>query len=127
MDRALGWAGDRGRSAYVPAENGVLFRVELDDDDETLTLCMDARTCRRDYDPNDGSWLWLPHSVYLVDGTLVAEDRSLRGIFCWRGAEPEWVVETIDRLSLRPFAQPEGPEMRLVHLDYFTRQQEVAL
>lgn len=38
-------------------------------------------------------------------------------VSCW--AEAWWVVEMIDQLSQLPFAQPEGPPVRLVPLDYF--------
>lgn len=54
-------------------------------------------------------------SVGIIDGDLVAG--AWNG---WSWAEPDWVVETIDRLSRKPFMQPDGSMVRVVPLSYFT-------
>jgi hypothetical protein len=112
-DRALA-AGGGDQSVYVPAENGVLFRVEegRNEHHHGLSLDINARTCRRYY--SGGEWLWLPCDVAVIDGELLPGSWSN-----WYWAEPDWVVETIDRLSHKPFTQPDGPLCQLVRLDHF--------
>lgn len=118
-DRSLGTSGTYSTEAVIPAENGVLFHVEtMGQGRDGLALAMWARTCyRTEPTPVDG-WIWLPHSLNLHDGEFT---RCPVGTFDWRNAEPEWVVETIDRLSRKPYTEPEGPAMRLVRLDHFDR------
>lgn len=113
-DRSLGGGTPNDLSRYVLAENGLLFMVEPEPAG-TLTLALHARTCIRTlaFDHDDDDDLWLPHAVTLVDGELTT---LAGGVFMWMGCEPEWVVETIDRLSRKAFTQPPGPAVRLVPL-----------
>lgn len=113
-DRALG--GDR--MAYIPAENGVLFRVEeyRNEHYHGIDLEPAARTCHLHWHVDEA--LYLPWSVLVIDGELAASTEARP--FCdWRYAEGDWVVETIDRLSRKPFMQPPGEPARLVPLNYF--------
>jgi len=112
-DRALA-VGGGDQSVYIPAENGLLFRVEEGRNERYhgLSLEPNARTCRQveDYD----GWMWLPWTIGVIDGVLVPGASN-----CWYWAEPEWVVETIDRLSRKSFMQPDGPLVQLVRLNHF--------
>lgn len=111
-DRSLGGGSPNDLSRYVLAENGVLFMVEPDSD-STWTLALFARTCILTLEVDKDDDLWLPHAVILREGELSALGS---GTYMWSHCEPEWVVETIDRLSRMPFTQPAGPVVRLVPL-----------
>ena len=120
-DRSLGGGSRFGAQAIIPAENGVLFDVEMMGEDRSgLSLKLTAATCERveqgQVDETETPWIWLPHTVSFVNGDLVP---GWHGTWEWSSAEPEWVIETIDRLSHKPFEQPPGPLARLVRLDYF--------
>lgn len=112
-DRALG-SGGGDQSVYIPAENGLLFQVQEQRNERYhgIDLYPSARTCEQVH--SNDEWLWLPWSVAVIKGRLVAGKSN---VWCW--AEAEWVVETIVRLSRLPFTQPEGPPVQLVSLDYF--------
>lgn len=112
--RALG-AGGGDQCAFILAENGLLLRVEEAENERYhgISLDLHARTCQKVWSVDE--WEWLPWNVAVIDGRLVAGASNY-----WSWAEPEWAVETIDRLSAKPFTQPEGPPLRLVPLDYFT-------
>lgn len=115
-DRALA-AGGGDQSVYIPAENGLLLRVEEAENEKYHGIGMDlhARTCEAVWSVDE--YVYLPWSVGLVDGALVHGTSNF-----WSWAEPDWVVETIDRLSRKPFTQPDGPLMDLVPLHYFDRE-----
>lgn len=114
--RSLGGTGPGDGSFWIPTENGMLLSVE----DwrpavgfaapGRLELSVYARTCTRVVGLDEAP-SWLPWSVGLAGGVLSTD---VAGVGGWIDAEPEWVVETIDRLSRRPFTQPPGPEVRLV-------------
>ena len=112
-------SGGGDQSAYIPAENGVLFGVDYGENERYRGLSLDlrARTCERVWSVDE--WLYLPHDVSLLGGRLVPGDQ---GVHSWMWAEPGWVVETIDRLSRRPYQEPEGESARLVRLDHFTKE-----
>lgn len=132
---------------YVPAENGMLFELSPNkandpgnfrksSRDGTWDLWLCARACYKSYDP-DG-WIWLPQGVQLEDGELRHCTYPGPGRYFgvklgsfWTDADEEWVAETIMRLAHKPFVQPQGPEVRLVHGDYFdsrhSMQTEVAV
>lgn len=116
LSRALGTGGG-DHSVYIPAENGLLFRVEESRNERHhgLSLDLDARTCELVWSVDE--YLYLPWSVGYFDGRFVAGTTN-----CWMWAEPGWVVETIDRLSVKPFTQPEGPLAQLVPLSHFERR-----
>lgn len=120
QDRTLG-AGRADQSAYIPAENGVLFRVEYGENERYrgLSLDLNARVCEKAWSVDE--WLYLPASVVIRAGQLVG-GCHVRGIGSWYFAEPDWVVETIDRLSRRPYTEPEGEPARLVRLDHWTKE-----
>lgn len=118
-DRALGAApGDP--MVYVPAENGVLFAVEPDTapaaSPGNLRLALYTVAC---YEIDDGAntRMWVPHSVRWQGGALIAGPLSY-----WWNAEPEWVAETIDRLSQMRFKIPDGPRVRMVSGSYFDEE-----
>lgn len=115
-DRALGACGaaPNDRSVYIPTENGLLLRVEEGRNESRHGLSLDpcARTCERVQDP-DG-WLWLPRPVGWFGGVLLVGRSNV-----WYWAEPEWVVEMIDRLSVLPFEQPPGEPTQIVRLNHF--------
>lgn len=117
-------AGRGDQSVYIPAENGVLFRVEEKSNERYhgLDLSIDARTCERSWAGDE--WLYLPWEVGLLDGELITDGKRHSAAWDWRWAEPDWVVETIDRLARKPFQQPEGEPVRLVRLDYFAETSE---
>lgn len=110
LDRSLGVKSDP--VMYVPAENGVIFALEHDTSQAarpgTWRMDMLCAACERSYEP-DGGWMWLPISVWInSDGDLIAGgDRAT----FWIDADAEWVVETIDRLSRKPFTVPDGPRV----------------
>lgn len=113
-----------GRDLYIPTENGLIFHVEEYDSEPEpwLALAVDARACYEHTDFADGETMWLPQSVAMLDGTLFAyTGLASRGVktCSWTRAEPEWVAETIIRLSQKPFTQPVGPKVRLVSISYF--------
>lgn len=132
QDRALFDA-----TAYIPAENGLIFEVDPWDrldarPTSLLTMGIVARACNRYYsgeDPDD-PWIWLPHRIGILNGDFVSLDegdgRRRRQLLTdaawdWRRADPEWVVEMIQRLSRKPFAQPAGPLMQFVRRGTFER------
>jgi hypothetical protein len=128
-DRSLGGGSHLTTEAIIPAENGVLFGVEtMGADRPGLQLRLNAATCERvaqgQADEQEAPWIWIPHAVSVVDGDLVA---GWHGIWQWSNADPEWVVETIDRLSRKPFERPDGPVARVVPLNYFERPRRAAL
>ena len=123
-DRSLGTGNDW--LSYIPAENGVIFVVEKETapaaPPNTLRLSLLCAVCEQSYDPE--GYMWLPKSVSLIDGqllpTVTYEGRlGVRAVSDWHHAEPEWVAETIDRLSRLPFTEPDGPRCRLVPRDAF--------
>jgi hypothetical protein len=105
----------------IPCENGVLVSVELDSK-YGYKVSLHSRTCRSE--PWDDTHIMIPCFVSIVGGNLVAEQhRNPRGGLTvpsgpwrWDGAEPEWIVELIDRVGRMPFIQPPGPEVRLISL-----------
>ena len=120
-DRSLG-SGGGDLSVFIPAENGVLIRVEQTTvNEETgaqrLDMSIDARTCYRSDDIE--GWIWLPYGVGLRNGALVAPYALHNDEWDWRGCEPTWVVWFIDWVASKPFTQPEGPPVALVRLDHF--------
>lgn len=121
LDRALGTRATGGGdlSLYIPAENGVLFEINDVPEWPGLTLSLRARTCHLYIDPNDGTQMWLPQWAYLRDGYITTVDDG--GAWHWDKADPDWVAETILRLSHKPYMQlvPSGPEVRLVPIDHF--------
>ena len=109
---------------YVPAENGVLFGVERQEDG-LWSLALYARACVTSMDPNDhAAVVYIPQNVALHEGDLVTS--RAHGIHSWNFAEPDWVVETIDRLSRKPFVQPKGPQVQLVPRIPVTREEALA-
>jgi hypothetical protein len=125
-ERSLGCSLQHG--VYIPAENGVLFIVQYGHhpgpgtpDPTAITLSMDARTCYEET-PADDRPLWLPHSVELVGGDLIAIGAKWTrafagGVGTWSNGEPEWVAETIRRLSVKPLTGLDGPQVQLFRLD----------
>jgi len=109
-DRSLGVKSDP--IMYVPAENGVIFALEHDTSKVarpgTWRMDMLCAACERSYEP-DGGWMWLPISVS-IDGN---GDLAVGGVrwSWWIDADADWVVETIDRLSRKPFTIPDGPRV----------------
>lgn len=125
LERSLGATPDApgDKSVFVPAENGILFQMEPVDPDRPergLILSISARTCYPSPD-TDGRFYYLPHPVSIKDGK-VAPGRG--GVSIWKNAEPDWVVETIDRLSQAPYVEPEGPLVEMVRLDHFSHAAE---
>lgn len=112
---------------HVPAENGVLFAVEAIQrgGDVVYDLAMYSAACCLVIDHDDE--YWLPTPVYLHNGDLhaqpwgsLADGRILLhpGVHEWRGADADWVAETIDRLGRKPFTVDEdAPRVRLVAAD----------
>ena len=100
-DRSLGAEGDS--AVYIPSENGLLFEVTVQDN-KLLQLNLYCVTCEETW--HAGEPCWLPIGVGLLDGELVPGGR---GLGMWLNAEPDWVAETIDRLSRLPFTIPDGP------------------
>lgn len=115
-DRALG-AGGGDQCVYIPAENGLLLRVEEARNEKyhAISLDLHARSCELVWSVDE--WIYLPWNVAVIDGKLVAGTSNF-----WSWAEPEWVVETIDRLCRKPFMQPDGPLLEIVPLHYFDRE-----
>lgn len=119
-DRSLGLtACDTVR--FIPAENGLLIEVEPMGATRPglFVVHLRARSCY-EYPDSDGTRLWLPQLVSLVDGRLVAGPelspmvRYREGRDWWGSAEPDWICEHIDRMARLPFTQPPGPEVELV-------------
>lgn len=111
--RSLGTGKDSQR--WIPAENGVLFTICPLGREGLLNLNMHALSCRKVFPPTgEDDWIWLPWSVTLVDGKLIASEDPTVGVWDWRRAEPHWVAETILRLSTKPFTTPPGPLCRMV-------------
>lgn len=94
----------------IPCENGILVAVEAASDQDGLSVHLYSRASQL---TTSNDILWLPYTVSLVDGRLAA---SFAGVWWWRDAEPEWVVEFIDWVSRMPFTQPPGPEMQIIDL-----------
>lgn len=123
FDRSLGVKSDP--VMYVPAENGVIFSVEHDTSKAarpgTWRMDLLCAACERSYEP-DGGWMWLPISVWINGvGDLVAGGERASG--WWIDADAEWVVETIDRLSRKPFTVPDGPRVQFApRVDNGTRK-----
>jgi hypothetical protein len=122
-DRMLGGHGGPGITntvsdqVYIPCENGVFVAVEDFENQPGYVITLHSRACLQQ--PWDNSRIWIPYSVSIVDGRLVATSDLLslsRAAWRWEGAEPEWTVELIDRVSRMPFTQPPGPEVRLIPL-----------
>ena len=124
-DRSLGLSpGDEAH--YVPTENGLLVEVSPmgEGREHLLHLMVRARTCELFVEPIPGGQperLWTPWLLGLLDGRLVPVPSVACGVvvpprptWWWANAEPEWVVEHIDRLSRMPLVPPAGPEARLV-------------
>lgn len=126
-DRALCAESTDQHATYIPAENGLLFYVQSGwlngPRPDLVTLALDTRTCWIDDDDDD--WIgWLPRHVWLHNGDLRCADSRWDcpppgAHTVWPNADPDWVIETIDRLSRKPFTPLPGPEVRLVRLDYF--------
>lgn len=118
--RVIGWPGDLAE-VYIPAENGVLFGVQAEPAVGGLTLTLDCHVC--EWVALGGEGCWLPLSLQLVGKTLRAWDPRCRHPFRWFGADPDWVAETITRLSGFPIADTlDGPRVRLVPLRHFTER-----
>jgi len=107
---------------YVPCENGVL--IQLQKEDKGVTVMLDARTCELDEwrvaGPNAGpDKLWLPQPVCILAGKVgkwLDRRGLLAGPWHWDSADEWWVVEHIDRVSVMPYTEPEGPPVRLMRL-----------
>lgn len=127
-DRTLAAGRHYGGYWFIPAENGVLFEVTQADPcapafrQGSLSLSLLARTCRLT-DAGGGEESWLPHAVGIVKQGLIGLDyRNTNGLLgavhggTWDDCDHEWVAETIQRLSAKPYAPPPGPEVRLIRL-----------
>jgi hypothetical protein len=116
--------GRRSYQALIPCENGVLVAVEWEaDTPDVYRIMLEARTCALST-LDTGGPLWLPHTVGVKNGRLVAlppgpyrDDVA----WYWINAEPEWTVEHIDRITTMAFTQPPGPSVRLITLVEATR------
>ena len=128
LDRILAGHGGPGTvgasisfEVLIPAENGVLVAVELDDK-YGYKMTLHSRTCRPE--PWDDTEIMIPYFVSIVGSELVVNQPRTRrgpfvppvGVWRWDNADPEWIVEFIDRISRMPFTQPPGPEVRLISL-----------
>lgn len=112
--RSLGYEQDN--AYYIPAENGLLFEVEwIEWPTGTVrwSLHLLARSCILHRHGDDEN-IYLPHDVYLVHGSELRTGINTGGIKSWTDCELDWVVETIDRLSRKPFTQPDGPHVTLM-------------
>ena len=129
-DRMLGGPGGPGTidaplryQVLIPCENGILVGVEEFEGRDGYQIGLHARTCR--LEPWDDQEIYIPHYVAIDHGELITRpDRDPRtrrifvppGVWHWDGAEPEWTAELIDRIDRMSFAQPPGPEVRLITL-----------
>lgn len=123
-------------SVWVPSENGCLFEIEPHGETALascgggLGLSISHRTCHVSYEGNLDGALWLPASITLVESCLLASEDPCLGTWRWDHADPDWVVETILRLSHKPVTLPPhpGPSVRLVPLSYqFDRERSTEL
>jgi hypothetical protein len=112
---------DKGKLSYqvmIPCENGVLVVVEwFETHPESFEIVLDARTCALSCQEPDRP-LWLPHLVGIANSQITLPPRLAASPFhhWWSGAYPDWTIELIDRVSVMPFIQPEGPPVRLITL-----------
>lgn len=106
----------------IPCENGVLVSVEQYSDKVGYKVSLHSRACH--HEPWDDQQILIPYFVSITYGELVAHaNRNSRGaviaptgVWRWDDAEPEWIVELIDRINKMPFTQPQGPQVRLITL-----------
>lgn len=104
----------------VPTENGVLVQLAWFKDRPGLIVQLGARTC--ELTPSDDDPIWLPIPLAVVAGRIEATSRTDLGKYLlvkhliWRDAEPDWVVEHIDRVARLPYDEPPGPRVELVRL-----------
>lgn len=117
-NRSLGTTGDP--DYIVPAENGLLFSLTRLPAG-TWELWLHSPACKLVTQPPDTP-VWLPRIVGLVDGALRVEAddddrRTWRWTCFWTGADEDWLVEHMDRLSRMPVPRAAGPRVRLVDPD----------
>lgn len=108
---------------YVPCENGALVDVGNRDRGPLVDVHLYSRHCRLNREPC-GCAIWLPISMGIARGHLVSNECS-DALGAWIGAEPEWAVELIDRVSLLPVLEPDGPLATPVSVEAI-REQEAA-
>lgn len=113
FDRSLGVRDLPYGYRYIPAENGILF--ELDGSPDNLCMALVTIACR--LETSSDCRLWLPIPVGLVDGELVTGQHRSAYLLNWHHAEPEWLAETITRLSTKSFDVPAGPRALMVDPD----------
>jgi hypothetical protein len=105
---------DPGR-VIIPAENGTLFEIGPErapafrGDGKLLFVYVSSPVCS-----SFGEWdelSWLPQPL-ILDGRVLKGGRPGS---VWNGAEPEWVVEHIRRLSCMPVVDlVDGPLAKIV-------------
>ncbi len=97
---------------WIPTEAGLLVQLvehshpSAGTNNPHLELRLDARTCEM----KDG--MWLPYSLTLRDGAIVAGSRF------WDEAEPAWIAEFMGYLGGRPYVEPAGPSVTLERLGW---------
>lgn len=114
----LGGESHEHCTVMIPCESGLLFQLDWCDATETAyQMQLLARTCEL---TKISEPLWLPHFMCInvkVPAVTVLPYPDMNGSpWFWEGADPEWVVEHIDRVSKMPFVEPPGPRVRLISL-----------
>lgn len=107
-----GVLNDPAWHVMIPAENGVLVSVEQYDSTDVAAVALYARTCHLAHPPVADPPLWLPQDLTICNGRIVAA--TFHFVSRWQGAEPDWVVEFIDRVGRYPYREPPGPRAELV-------------
>lgn len=108
--------GRAGFQAVIPAENGVITVIEVTAGRPAVDVALWAATCDLNTFPND-SPKWLPVQLCIARRAIGRIPFRPRGVeWQWNGADPEWVVEFIDRVSRLPFDEPGGPRCEMIRL-----------
>lgn len=101
----------RGVNGFVPMENGAVADV-YQGEDRRIFLSLYSHRCI-EYEPvhPEDTPSWIPGPLQPVDGRLVS---GIKNTIRWHDCEPDWVVETIHRMSRLPVDHPDGPACRIV-------------
>lgn len=110
--------GDDRNGWYIPCENGLLILVENEwfrSGRWALSVALYSRHCSLMVD-SCGCSMCLPASMLTLDGRIGPSAFGLRGHY-WSDADPEWAVELIDRVSVMPVDEPDGPIVEIIGVD----------
>lgn len=112
----------RSYTVQIPTENGLLVEAEMSTAwPGLLDVRLFSTACAESQSNDDAGYymLWIPIGLGLHGTTLVPDNTGM-----WRGAEPAWVVEFIDRVATLAFTPPPGPRVQLITLAQLTELQD---